>query len=134
MKISWASRRLPRCRLVMVGSLLKANVNKSRRMSLKNIENKTEAIEARVDSRLKADAEGVFEKLGLDASDAISLFYRQVALRKNLPFESRMPNAMTRKALSDAEAGRGVVRHESVEAMFDDILGAGWRSKGRGRP
>jgi len=99
-----------------------------------SIKNTTEAIEARVDSQLKADAESVFEQLGLNASDAISLFYRQVALRKDLPFEARVPNATTRKVLRDAEAGRGLVRHESVDAMFDDILGEGWRNKGPGRP
>ncbi len=44
---------------------------------------KTETIRARVDAKLKAQAEGILDKLGLNASDAIRLFYRQVALQKH---------------------------------------------------
>lgn len=36
---------------------------------------KTETIRARVDAKLKADAEKVLDELGLNASDAIRLFY-----------------------------------------------------------
>ena len=45
---------------------------------------KTETIRAHVDAKLKAQAEAVLEKLGLNASEAIRLFYKQVALRKGL--------------------------------------------------
>ncbi len=37
---------------------------------------KTEMIRARVDAKLKAQAEGVLSKLGLNASEAIRLFLR----------------------------------------------------------
>jgi addiction module RelB/DinJ family antitoxin len=47
---------------------------------------KAETIRARVEAKLKADAEAVLDKLGLTASDAIRLFYKQVALRWGLPF------------------------------------------------
>ena len=46
---------------------------------------KTETIRARVEAKLKADAEAALDKLGLTASDAIRLFYKQVALRMGLP-------------------------------------------------
>ena len=91
---------------------------------------KTEMIRARVDAKLKAQAEGVLNKLGLNASEAIRMFYRQVALQKGLPFEVKLPNAETRKALREADAGLNLASHESVDAMFDDILGEGWRNKG----
>ena len=60
---------------------------------------KTETIRARVGSKLKANAEAVLHKLGLTASDAIRLFYRQIALRKGLPFDVKLPNAATRQAI-----------------------------------
>ena len=78
---------------------------------------KTETIRARVDAKLKARAEGVLEKLGLNASDAIRLFYKQVALQKGLPFDVKLPNATTRRALKDADEGKNLVRYES----FDDF-------------
>jgi DNA-damage-inducible protein J len=62
---------------------------------------KTETIRARVEAKLKADAEAVLDELGLTASDAIRLFYKQVALRRGLPFDVVIPNAATRKAMRD---------------------------------
>ncbi len=81
---------------------------------------KTETIRARVDAKLKAEAEGVLEQLGLNASEAIRLFYRQVAMRKGLPFDVKIPNATTRRTLKDADEGKNLVRYES----FDDFAKA----------
>ena len=92
---------------------------------------KTETIRARVDAKLKAQAEEVLERLGLTASEAIRLFYKQVTLQKGLPFEVRIPNAETRKALREADAGKNLSAYSTVDAMFDDVLGEGWRSKDR---
>ena len=44
----------------------------------------------------------MLKALGLNASEAITLFYRQVALRRGLPFEIKLPNATTRAAIRDA--------------------------------
>lgn len=51
---------------------------------------KVAAISARIDPQLKRSAETIFEKLGLTASQAISLFYRQVQLQRGLPFEVKL--------------------------------------------
>jgi DNA-damage-inducible protein J len=91
---------------------------------------KTGMIRARVDPALKVEAEGVFDKLGLTASDAIRLFYKQVTMRKGLPFEVKIPNAETRKALRDADAGKNLSEYDSVDAMFKDVLGERRRNKG----
>ena len=82
---------------------------------------KTETIRARVDAKLKARAEGVLEKLGLNASDAILLFYRQIALQKGLPFDVKLPNAATRRAIRDVEEGRGLTRYEDTDEMFEKL-------------
>ena len=80
---------------------------------------KSETIRARVNARLKARAEGVLDKLGLTASEAIRLFYTQVALRKGLPFDVVMPNAATRRALNDADAGRNLLGpFDDTDEMF----------------
>ena len=82
---------------------------------------KTETIRARVDAKLKAQAERVLEKLGLNASDAIRLFYKQVALQKGLPFDVKLPNAATRRALRDVEQGRGLTRYRDTDEMFEKL-------------
>lgn len=81
---------------------------------------KTETIRARVNAKLKAQAEGVLARLGLNASEAIRLFYKQVALRDGLPFEVTLPNAETRRALSEADAGNDLIPYES----FDNFTNA----------
>jgi addiction module RelB/DinJ family antitoxin len=54
---------------------------------------KTGMIRARVSPELKAEAESILARIGLSSSDAIRMFYSQVAMRKGLPFEARIPNA-----------------------------------------
>jgi DNA-damage-inducible protein J len=78
---------------------------------------KTETIRARVEPELKREAEGVLKALGLNASEAITLFYRQVALRRGLPFEIRLPNELTRAAMRDALEGRNVTEWTDLEEL-----------------
>lgn len=63
---------------------------------------KTAVISARIDPELKRNAEQIFRELGLTTSQAIALFYKQVALQRGLPFRVKIPNEVTKKALEDA--------------------------------
>lgn len=49
-------------------------------------------IRARVEPDLKHRAETTLEQLGLNATSAITLFYRQIVHRRGLPFDVRLPN------------------------------------------
>ena len=51
----------------------------------------TGMIRARISADLKAEAEGILDKIGLSSSDAIRMFYKQITLRQGLPFEARIP-------------------------------------------
>ena len=82
---------------------------------------KTGMIRARVSPELKAQAEDILAEIGLSSSDAIRMFYKQVTLQRGLPFEARIPNATTLKALRDAEAGRDMTDYASVDEMFKDL-------------
>jgi DNA-damage-inducible protein J len=81
---------------------------------------KTGMIRARIDPELKARAEAILRGLGLNASDAIRLFYTQVTLNAGLPFPVKVPNAETREAIRDAEAGN-LTRHGSADEMFKKL-------------
>ena len=78
---------------------------------------KTAMIRARVEPGLKHDAEAVFTRLGLSATEAITLFYRQVTLRHGLPFAVSIPNAQTGRDLQEAHDGKGLVDYESLDAL-----------------
>ena len=80
--------------------------------------NKTSTIRARIEPDLKNKAEQVFRDLGLTTTQAITLFYRQVELRKGLPFDVVIPNETTRRTFCDTDAGRNLVVCEDVNDMF----------------
>jgi DNA-damage-inducible protein J len=78
---------------------------------------KTEMIRARMEPELKHEAEALFEEVGLSPTQAITLFYRQVTLRRGLPFHARVPNAKTRKVLNDMRKAKGVKTWKSLAAL-----------------
>ena len=77
---------------------------------------KTQTIRARVKPALKRDAEAVLRKLGLTSSEAITLFLTQIKLNKGLPFPVRVPNAATRRAITDTRARKNVETFEDMSA------------------
>ena len=82
---------------------------------------KTAVISARIDPELKRTAEQVFKQLGLTTTQALTLFYRQVDLQDGLPFEIKIPNEETKKALADAKSRRTLESFASVENLFEDL-------------
>lgn len=48
---------------------------------------KTATIHARMDEKIKEEAIKVFDNLGMSTADAITLFFKQVALKNGIPFE-----------------------------------------------
>jgi DNA-damage-inducible protein J len=82
---------------------------------------KTAVISARVDPELKQSAEKVFQELGLTASQAITLFYKQVELERGLPFAVRLPNPVTVEALEQAKTRQGLESFNTLDDLFEDL-------------
>lgn len=83
---------------------------------------KTAYVTARVEKKLKTDAEKVLKTLGVKTSDAVAMLYRQVVLQQGLPFEVRIPNKETRKAIRDLQDGKGTIYTGSTKDIFDAIV------------
>jgi len=79
---------------------------------------RTAMIRARTSDKLKTEVDSIFERLGLTSSEAINLFYRQVQLRKGLPFAVELPNAVTRETFGRSDRDEDVHTHKSATAMF----------------
>lgn len=77
-------------------------------------------VRARIDTGTKERAADALEAMGLSISDAIRLLMLRVADEKRLPFEVRVPNAKTRKAMAELDSGKGK-RFGSVRALMDDL-------------
>lgn len=82
---------------------------------------KTTMITARVDPKLKRETEKVLKELGLTTSQAITLFFNQISLRKGLPFAVAIPNTVTAQAIESALAGIDLYEAKNVDTLFNEL-------------
>ena len=87
---------------------------------------------ARIEPEVKEQAESILSSLGIPASNAINMFYKQIILQRGLPFEVKLPaakpvamGALTKEEL-DTEIEKGYADMlagytESAEKVFADI-------------
>ena len=59
------------------------------------------------------EVEDILAQLGLTASETVHLLYRQIKLQRGLPFDVRIPNALTARTLRASKAGKNVKRFGS---------------------
>ena len=67
-------------------------------------------IKSRIDSNLKAEVEQVLSALGMTVSDVIRMTFAQIAARKGLPFDVKLPNTQTLDALKEGDAALARLR------------------------
>lgn len=77
-------------------------------------------VRARIDAVTKKRAADALEAMGLSISDAIRLLMLRVAEERRLPFEVKVPNTTTRKAMAELEAGKGK-SFKSIDAFMEDL-------------
>jgi DNA-damage-inducible protein J len=77
-------------------------------------------VRARIDSATKERAAAALAAMGLSISDAIRLLMLRIVDERRLPFEVKAPNATTRKAIAELEAGKGK-RFTSTDALMADL-------------
>ena len=71
----------------------------------------------KLDPTVKQEAQEIFSQLGLTLREAVNLFLNQVRLNKGLPFEVKIPNEETLKAMKDVKDGKNL-----VEMKLDDLI------------
>lgn len=87
---------------------------------------------ARIEPDVKEQAESILTALGISASNAITMFYKQIILQRGMPFDVKLPaarpldisvlteeqlNTELEKGFADIAAGRTRV----AQSVFDDI-------------
>lgn len=87
---------------------------------------------ARIEPDVKEQAERILSALGIPASNAINMFYKQIIMRRGLPFDVKIPtaspvdistlseeqiNAELEKGYADIQAGRA----RPASEVFADI-------------
>jgi len=56
-------------------------------------------------------------------SEAISMYFTQVALHKGIPFDVKIPNELTAATLLKAEEGKELDKVGSVDELFQELEG-----------
>lgn len=87
-----------------------------------------------IEEDTKKQAVELLEGLGLDLSEAVNMFLRQVILRKGIPFEVTYPETVWEfkpEVIAAMEEAKNISRnpdvkgHTDVKQMFEEILGNG---------
>ena len=78
-----------------------------------------ETTSIKLDKEIKESAKKIFKELGLTMGEAVNIFLNQVTLHKGLPFEVKIPNEDTKKAINDARKGINM-QTTSLEDMIKD--------------
>jgi DNA-damage-inducible protein J len=79
------------------------------------------SVHARIEPELKEAAEAILKELGLNATQAITLFYQQIRLNRGLPFVLRVPNETTRQTLDDTDAGENLGYCRDADDLFQRL-------------
>ena len=66
-------------------------INKSRKEF--HMATKSANLYARIEPEVKEQAENILSTLGIPASNAINMFYKQIILNNGLPFEAKIPSS-----------------------------------------
>jgi DNA-damage-inducible protein J len=82
---------------------------------------KTATVRARLEPKLKTQAESVFHRLGLNPTQAITIFYRQVELRDGLPFDVAIPSRTTQRTFDATDAGSDLVLCKDADDLFKKL-------------
>ena len=79
---------------------------------------KSASIHARIQPELKEEAEAILKELGLNTTQAVTIFYQQIGINRGLPFVLRVPNEITRQTLDDTDTGDNLVYCRDAEDLL----------------
>ncbi len=82
---------------------------------------KSTTIQARIDPETKKAASQILRGLHISLSEAIGMYLRQIIFHGGIPFDLRLPNKETVRALNEAATGVRVKKFDSVDELFEDL-------------
>ena len=82
---------------------------------------KSATLHSRIDEKTKTNAEKILAIIGINHSEAINLFYRQIVLRGGIPFNLEIPNEETLEAIDELESGKKVKSFKTVNQLFAEL-------------
>lgn len=78
-------------------------------------------LHVRLDEDIKIKGNAALAAMGLSAADAVRLLYYRIIAEQALPLELKVPNAITREAMAEADAM--IARFDDGAAMIGALDG-----------
>ena len=82
---------------------------------------KTATVRARVEPKVKEEAEAIFNELGLTMTEAVTLFLKTVSREHGLPFSIKIPNKETKAVFAKTDKGDGIIKAKNAEEIFHKL-------------
>lgn len=82
---------------------------------------KTAEVRTRIEPDLKKKANRIFKKLGLNESEGVRLLLKGLVLHRGIPFDFKVPNEETIKAMKDVDEGNTIGPFESVDELMKEL-------------
>ncbi len=85
---------------------------------------KTVTVQARIEPKLKKQADKIMATLGINATTAITMFYTQMVRQRGLPLDLKLPNDETLAAmreLQDPAYRAKAKKFKSVDDLIADL-------------
>jgi DNA-damage-inducible protein J len=82
---------------------------------------KSTTVRARLEPKLKKETELILKELGINTTEAIRIFFKQVKLQHGLPFELKIPNETTQSSIREAKTQKNVTMFDNTEELFEDL-------------
>jgi DNA-damage-inducible protein J len=79
---------------------------------------KTATIRARIEPDLKQEVDLILEQMGVSWTQVVTMLAKQLKAENKLPFEVKVPNSKTTKAIEDAHRKRNISQFKSKEDLF----------------
>ncbi len=84
---------------------------------------KTVNLNIRTNKNLKESVGEILRSMGLDHSTVVNMLYRQILLRKEIPFSIKVPNKLTQKAINELEGDVDLKTYGNSEELFKELGG-----------
>lgn len=81
---------------------------------------KTSSIHVRVDPKIKEEVERILNNLGMNSTEAINIYLKQIILNSGIPFEIKIPN-FSNEMLEAIEEAEEIEKHPNKYKKYQSV-------------
>ncbi|MCD6535285.1 MAG: type II toxin-antitoxin system RelB/DinJ family antitoxin [Deltaproteobacteria bacterium] len=81
----------------------------------------TTKIQARISDSLKAEGELILKKLGITTTELMRMTFRQLVMKKGIPFDVNIPNPETIESFDEAKDPQKITRYADAKEAIADM-------------